>query len=704
MRRLNKAAALVLILIMVLSMGTFAFAEGEPQSQAVKTGFYVKDAVNGNKFIDLYTFLNNKKTYSKLINNAGLDNVLFVHQSGKGAALKEILTGKELKELKEENFEESYVDAATNTPIKPVLGLNLLKVLGENGKLIAVFEGVPAEGEPAVNNFTITKSVNGAEDAKIEITETDLVWNLGTRRATLTIPEVKPTEEDQTVVYTITYKEQEAKTVEIFVKGTTEYVFDVQLDKTEYKVDEDITVSGTVLKGEVGLAGIDITLKLGNENIISVEQIKTNEKGEFTHTFQVPAGTEAGTYTLTVQANIGDKDVLRKELKLNIVDVIPEAVIQELASRITELYKNVAEEDKEAIRQARLNIKTLEDSAWDGLLTDEVIAKFDDEKAAKEKIGAAIKDLSELYYSEDTTELEARLKTLAEKHLPTYRTIFGNEESVEELYALFNAILDNVPNAITATQGNELVEASDAELIGKIEGIVKTTIDYTLEQEAYSKYKGRLSSVGLSVDNLIDVKSSIANEIDADGKAQIALINAYARAKAVVDGPTTVKVGENANYTLTVLGREATTLANWSSSNPEVATISDDEKAVLIPVAAGTTTITVYRGENPANWIAKFDVTVEEAEEAPKSSACEITATTIGTLEGTVIKEVPLETTVQELKGALTLSDKATVEIGTLVEDNFAKADDTAVVTAEMIIRVTAEDGTTKDYTIVIAN
>lgn len=628
MKKLNKGTALILILAMVLSMGTFAFAEGEPESQAVKSGFYIKSA-EGNKFVDIYTFLNNKKTYSKLINNAGLDSVLFVHQSGKGAALEEILTGKELKELKEENFEESYVDAATNTPFKPVLGLNLLKVLGKNGKLTAVFEGIPTEGEPKVNDFAITKSVNGAEAETIGIAEADFEWNRETRRATLTIPEIEQTEEDQTVVYTVTYKEQEAKTVEIVIKGTKEpeptpeYTFNAQLDKEQYTVNEDITVSGKVLKGEVGLADVDITLKLGETEIITVEQIKTNEKGEFTHTFQVPEGTKAGTYKLTVKAN--DPVNMTKVLDLVLVDEIvedeiPEAVIQDLAAKIAKLYENVDELEKPIIRNARTKIANITDDAWAGLLTEEVVAKFDSQEVAKEKIGAAIKDLSELYYSTDSTELENRLMTLAEKHLPTYRTIFGNEESVEELYNLLKAILDNVPNAITATQGNDLVESSDIDLIGKIEEIVKTTIDYTLDQEAYSKYKGRLSSVGLSVDKLIAVKSSIANEIDAEGKAQIALINAYARAKAVVEGPTTVKKGETASYTLTVLGREATTLANWSSSNPKVATISNDEKAVLIPVAAGTTTITVYRGDNEANWIAKFDVTVEAVEEIPEES------------------------------------------------------------------------------------
>ena len=89
------------------------------------------------------------------------------------------------------------------------------------------------------------------------------------------------------------------------VEPISKYTLNAKLDRAEYTVDEDISISGAVLEGEIGLADVDITLKLTDdkEQIVSVEQIKTNAEGEFTHTFKVPEGTEAGTYILTVKAN-----------------------------------------------------------------------------------------------------------------------------------------------------------------------------------------------------------------------------------------------------------------------------------------------------------------------------------------------------------------------------------------------------------------
>lgn len=85
------------------------------------------------------------------------------------------------------------------------------------------------------------------------------------------------------------------------------YVFKAEIDKKEYTVDEDIILTGTVLKDKIGLANVDITLKLidkeDNELPITVEQMKTDKDGKFTYTFKIPEGTNLGEYVLIVKAN-----------------------------------------------------------------------------------------------------------------------------------------------------------------------------------------------------------------------------------------------------------------------------------------------------------------------------------------------------------------------------------------------------------------
>ncbi|WP_164968212.1 hypothetical protein [Clostridium tetani] len=87
---------------------------------------------------------------------------------------------------------------------------------------------------------------------------------------------------------------------------------------------------------------------------------------------------------------------------------------------------------------------------------------------------------------------------------------------------------------------------------------------------------------------------------------------------------------------------------------------------------------------------------------AKKSDEKEITKTTVGTLEGKVVKDVPTGTKVSALKAALTASDKATVEILDAKGGSAAADQDSTDVTAKMVIQVTAEDGTTAEYTIAI--
>ncbi|MEQ6388009.1 Ig-like domain-containing protein [Bacillaceae bacterium S4-13-58] len=108
---------------------------------------------------------------------------------------------------------------------------------------------------------------------------------------------------------------------------------------------------------------------------------------------------------------------------------------------------------------------------------------------------------------------------------------------------------------------------------------------------------------------------------------------------------------------------------------------------------------------NTATDTVNFEVSVA-AENPSPSSDKELVSTGIGNLDGnpaTGIKNVPTGSKVSTFKQGLTVSENATVEI--LTDSNGAAVTDqeNTDLTEDMVIQVTAEDGTTAQYTIILA-
>lgn len=96
------------------------------------------------------------------------------------------------------------------------------------------------------------------------------------------------------------------KLIIILFEVDQKYNVDVKLDKERYAIDEIITVTGKILEGETLLHNVDITLKLQDDaenELISVDQLKTDENGNFSYSFKVPVGTKLGKYELILKLN-----------------------------------------------------------------------------------------------------------------------------------------------------------------------------------------------------------------------------------------------------------------------------------------------------------------------------------------------------------------------------------------------------------------
>lgn len=155
-----------------------------------------------------------------------------------------------------------------------------------------------------------------AKDAILTLAEKSEIVNPVIIDEAVTIISVKPVKSKIGKDVDVTVKESE-KSVGKQVKGEgkdkevklevskSPYTFNTALDKEGYGVNDDITISGSLLEGEKALANVDISLKVTDfsGNIITVEQLVTDDQGKFQHTFKVPEETEVGKYTITIKAH-----------------------------------------------------------------------------------------------------------------------------------------------------------------------------------------------------------------------------------------------------------------------------------------------------------------------------------------------------------------------------------------------------------------
>ena len=110
---------------------------------------------------------------------------------------------------------------------------------------------------------------------------------------------------------------------------------------------------------------------------------------------------------------------------------------------------------------------------------------------------------------------------------------------------------------------------------------------------------------------MIAQQEALAGFIDADKKARISLALAAVRSETVLEaGPTTLQVGSQFpavnEYTINIMGKDATKLVAWASADPSVINIGEDPDTgnfVIEAVASGTTELIVYRDYNDADRI-----------------------------------------------------------------------------------------------------
>lgn len=221
---------------------------------------------------------------------------------------------------------EIIIDPSSEATAPIILKGNItskVKVTGYKKPQVKV-EGKVKEIEVKAENtnLEIAKNANievaeiNAKDSILTLVEEAVINNPVIINQPVTVISTKPVDAKVDTGVIVTIKESE-KSKETKVKGEgkekkvklevgkSKYTFNTKLDKAQYAIDEDITITGTLLEGETKLNDVCITLKLQDKKgeVVSVEQIQTDKDGKFKHTFNVPEESEAGTYTLIIKAN-----------------------------------------------------------------------------------------------------------------------------------------------------------------------------------------------------------------------------------------------------------------------------------------------------------------------------------------------------------------------------------------------------------------
>jgi len=312
--------------------------------------------------------------------------------------------------------------------------------------------------------------------------------------------------------------------------------------------------------------------------------------------------------------------------------------IDDIVTQMQEIYGYMDDYDKGNIDAARTALQnfavTATEDDWDlvfgvgtanELLTPEVIAKFQTEANTDEEAAAAaraaakdiLSGLGEIYYSTDAAGLRTTLENFKNDYKVEFQLLFGDDITMDEFYSLFLDARAALPGVIDTTEAGQLANDTNEALIAAMPGYLNEAMDQALLENP--TFSGRLADIGWSTDKLIAQQEVLAGYIDQDGDARLSLALAVIRSETErVSGATTLQVGEKPEYTINIMGRNATSLLAWASAAPTIVQVSNDALTgnfVIEAISPGTTQLVVYRdyaGADPNHdWLLKFDVTVE---------------------------------------------------------------------------------------------
>ncbi|KJS46028.1 hypothetical protein [Desulfosporosinus sp. BICA1-9] len=288
-------------------------------------------------------------------------------------------------------------------------------------------------------------------------------------------------------------------------------------------------------------------------------------------------------------------------------------------------YLNPSE--KASLNEARTNLLTaVQDgtliSAADGLLTDQIVAKFHAKGVtradAKVAIIKSLLDFQAIHYTDDNATIERALVKFKTENGKTFRTLFGDDFKIELFYGFMMATQDELQKEIKKEIKKNpsvilgLVGSSNTEIKDKLVEWLKIALHNVADPEnsKYHVFDQKLADIGWNIDLLVDTQRQVGAVIDPSNAAEkaVAMSVIRSRIQCKINGticdpltPLELKKGNNKlKLVLSVKGIDtgAFNLAGllaWKTDNSAIATVAEDGSSIKAGTTKGTTVITAYR-------------------------------------------------------------------------------------------------------------
>ena len=326
------------------------------------------------------------------------------------------------------------------------------------------------------------------------------------------------------------------------------------------------------------------------------------------------------------------------------------ATLEQVVTEIMSYRGYLNPSEKASINEARANLLTaVQDgtlsSAVGGLLTDQVVARFQAKGVTKADAEAAIIKLLQGFqtvnYSDDNATLESALVTLKAENGSTFRTLFGDDFKAELFYGFILATQDELqkvikkdikqnPFGLLELLGSPSTQTQDTLIKAKLIEWLKIAMhDVTDPKNSkYHVFNQKLADIGWSTDLLVKTQAQVGAVIDPSNAAEKAVAMSIIRSQiqCKINGtmsdpmtPLTLKKGNNKlKLVLSVKGIDTgafnlAELLAWKTDNSAIATVAEDGSSIKAGTTKGTTVITAYRMNDlqvEANELIRITVTV----------------------------------------------------------------------------------------------